>query len=221
MFVLASKSPRRSELMALTGWSFTVLANPVDESVMAGETPEVYVRRVSLAKALASQISISKDLISEKFILSCDTAVVYDGKILGKPMDFADAIQMLTRLRGCVHQVYSVVTVIGRADESLHQEMCVTDVRMRRYNLEEMLEYVNSGDPMDKAGAYAIQNSHFHPVEEFKGCYANVMGLPLCHLTRLMEKLGVRPKENLPEVCQDYLNYDCPIAQMVIAGESN
>lgn len=221
MFVLASKSPRRSELMALTGWSFTVLANPVDESVMAGETPEVYVRRVSLAKALASQMSISKDLISEKFILSCDTAVVYDGKILGKPMDFADAIQMLTRLRGCVHQVYSVVTVIGRADESLHQEMCVTDVRMRRYNLEEMLEYVNSGDPMDKAGAYAIQNSHFHPVEEFKGCYANVMGLPLCHLTRLMEKLGVRPKENLPEVCQDYLNYDCPIAQMVIAGESN
>jgi MAF protein len=221
MFVLASKSPRRSELMALTGWSFTVLVNPVDESVMAGEAPEDYVRRVSLAKALASQMSISKDLISEKFILSCDTAVVSDGKILGKPMDIADAVQMLTRLRGRVHQVFSVVTVIDRADESLHQEMCVTDVPMRRYNLEEMLEYVNSGDPMDKAGAYAIQNSYFHPVEKFKGCYANVMGLPLCHLTRLMGNLGVRPKENLPEVCQEYLNYDCPIAQIVIAGESN
>ena len=95
-------------------------------------------------------------------------------------------------------------------------DWCVTDVPMRRYSDAEMMVYIHSGDPLDKAGGYAIQHSGFHPVEAIQGCFANVMGLPLCHLARTLVQAGAPPQEDIPRACQDEIKYTCPIFQQVL-----
>ena len=219
MFVLASNSPRRKELLALSGWHFLVQPADIDESVLPEDTAEGYVRRISERKARGTQNMLPQDGAPERFVLACDTAVVDGSLILGKPTDTDDAGRMLLRLRGRTHQVYSVLTVIDKQDGSLSQELCVTDVPMRNYADEEMQVYIESGDPMDKAGAYAIQHPGFRPVEGINGCYANVMGLPLCHLVHSMEKFGVEPHRDVPQACQDALGYSCPVYGRILNNE--
>jgi septum formation protein len=221
--VLASNSPRRRELLALGGWMFNIRPAEVDESQRPGEAPGTYVLRLAESKARAcagspknrGTMSAGDDLT----ILAADTAVV-DGKaILGKPNDTAEAVEMLRRLRNRTHQVYTGIAVMRLSGGNLGTDLCVTDVPMRAYSAEEIDAYVATGDPLDKAGAYAIQHPVFHPVETMSGCYASVMGLPLCHLTRTLRPLDIAPSTDISAECQSCLNYTCPISAAVLRGE--
>ena len=218
MFTLASNSPRRKELLSLTGWSFVVRAVDVDERVIPGEAAENYVRRISRKKALSS-MELEPGAASERFILACDTAVVDGDSILGKPSSEDHAAEVLRRLRSREHQVYSAIVIIDTDKGDMYQELCVNNVPMRNYSDIEMATYIASGDPMDKAGAYAIQHPEFRPVEQLHGCFANVMGLPLCHLARTMEQLDIGFPVYIPDACQGHLGYDCPVHQDILSGE--
>ena len=232
MLVLASNSPRRKQLLALGGWAFSVLPAEVDERVQAGESPGAYVRRLASGKARAAR-ETSGEAADEVVFLAADTAVVDIARgagkisayeILGKPVDAADADRMLRRLRGRVHQVYTGLAVLGTRDEdqqddsgfALRSEVVVTDVPMRDYTDTEMAAYIASGDPFDKAGAYAIQSPTFKPVEKLAGCYANVMGLPVCHLSRILAQFGVYPEVDLAAACQEKIDFACPIFERVL-----
>ena len=210
--ILASNSPRRKQLLALTGLGFIVSAADVDESVLENESPADYVLRLAEKKARA--IKAEPDSI----ILASDTTVVDGMEILGKPQDDAEATAMLTQLRGRTHQVYTGVSLLRVSDNYLLTDLCVTDVPMRNYSDEEIQRYVVTGDPLDKAGAYAIQHPEFSPVASMEGCYASVMGLPLCHVTRMMRKIGIEPQTDVPLNCQKLLEYDCPIYTSVLSG---
>jgi len=223
LLVLASNSPRRRELLALGGWMFKTRPAEVDESQHPGEAPSAYVLRLAESKArtcaasprIRGMVSASEDLT----ILAADTAVV-DGKaILGKPKDMAEAVEMLRRLRSRTHQVFTGIAVMRLSDGNLAMDLCVTDVPMRAYSDDEIDTYVATGDPLDKAGAYAIQHPKFHPVDMMSSCYASVMGLPLCHLTRTLRQFDIAPKTDISAGCQSSLNYICPISAAVLHGE--
>jgi septum formation protein len=215
LLLLASNSPRRRELLSLGDWMFNVSVSNVDESQRIGETPPDYVLRLAEAKARATVIHARP----EHIIIGADTAVVDGSRILGKPKDMKEAATMLKFLRGHAHQVYTGLAVLRMSDERLVTDLCVTDVPMRNYGDEEMETYILTGDPLDKAGAYAIQHPGFHPVENMKGCYASVMGLPLCHLIRVLRKLDVALGTDVPAACQSLLQYQCPVSRAILRGE--
>ena len=150
--------------------------------------------------------------------MAADTVVAIDGDILGKPRDTAHSAGMLYRLRGRMHQVFTGIAI--RKDSLLVTDLCTTNVPMRSYTDEEVTTYIATGDPLDKAGAYAIQHPEFHPVENLGGCYASVMGLPLCHLLRSLCQVGVFPPADVPAGCQAYLQYKCSISTAVLQGET-
>jgi septum formation protein len=165
--VLASQSPRRSELLRSAGIGFRVQAADVDETPFPGELPVNYVRRLARAKAEA----VAGDLV-----LGSDTAVVIDGQILGKPADAEDAARMLRLLSGRSHEVITGICLKGREVWVAHES---TTVLFCRISEEEIQRYVESGEPMDKAGAYAIQGLASCFVERIEGSYSNVVGLPV------------------------------------------
>ena len=194
---------------------FSVSVSNVDESQRSGEAPQDYVLRLAEAKARAAVTQARSDQI----IIGADTAVVDTGRILGKPKDMKEATAMLKSLRGHTHKVYTALAVLRMHDEQLITDLCITDVPMRNYSDEELEAYVLSGDPLDKAGAYAIQHPRFHPVENMKGCYASVMGLPLCHLIRVLRTLGIAADTDIPTACQSLLQYQCPVSPAILRGE--
>ena len=203
-------------MLALGGWTFDVCPTETDESGRPGETPGTYVLRLAEGKARACAAAARADQI----ILAADTVVV-DGKdILGKPKDKVDAATILRRLRGHNHQVYTGIAVLRMSNGVLATDLCVTDVPMRNYSEDEVEAYVATGDPLDKAGAYAIQHHGFNPVEGLGGCYASVMGLPLCHLTRSLRRFDIAPQTNISAECQSALKYTCPISSAVLRGET-
>jgi len=187
----------------------------VDESQRTDEAPADYVLRLAEAKARAAVANAR----SEYMIIGADTTVVDGNRMLGKPKDAMEATAMLKFLRGHVHQVYTAVAVLRMHDEHLITDLCVTDVPMRAYSDEEIEAYVVSGDPLDKAGAYAIQHPGFHPVESMKGCYASVMGLPLCHLIRVLHRMDVPYDADIPSSCQVLLKYQCSVSSAILRGE--
>jgi septum formation protein len=194
----------------MAGFGFKLLPVQVDETPLSGEQGVDYVKRIASQKALAASTHPG----AQGVIISADTAVIGfsgDGalEIYGKPKDRAEAIRMLRRLRGQAHQVVTAISVFYIQDGTSWLELCTTSVPMRDYSDAEINTYVATGDPMDKAGAYAIQHADFHPVENLQGCYANVMGLPLCHLTRRLKRLGIFSKVDLPQACQAALGYNC------------
>ena len=203
--ILASNSPRRRELVSLFGWPFTVIPADIDESRLADESPVEYVRRLACEKAQAIAAR------ETGLVVAADTIVADGDELLGKPMDEDDARRMLVQLRGRMHQVYTGIAMINTETGESFGDVCRTDVPMRLYSDEEIEKYIATLDPMDKAGAYAIQHPGFHPVEGLTGCFASVMGLPLCHLVIGFRKLGVHPLEDLPIRCQNWLDYHCPV----------
>jgi nucleoside triphosphate pyrophosphatase len=212
--ILASNSPRRRQLLALAGWKFSVSAANVDESQHANEAPADYVLRLAEAKARALVGN------ADQIVLAADTTVVDEGVILGKPKDSAEAVTMLTRLRGHKHQVYTGVALHRLNDGLLLKDVCVTDVPMRDYSDEEITAYVQTDDPLDKAGAYAIQHPGFRPVENMNGCYSNVMGLPMCHLILMMRKINIQPNTEIFAGCERLLEYrKCPVSEAILSGE--
>jgi len=217
IILLASNSPRRRQLLALGNWKFTVAVSEVDETQQANETPRDYVLRLARAKAMA----VVEKAQPGNIIIGSDTAVVDGNSILGKPKDGEDAARMLKQLRGHTHQVYTGVAFYRVNDGKILTELCVTDVPMRAYSDAEISAYVKTGDPLDKAGAYAIQHPDFQPVEYMRGCYASVMGLPMCHVVRALRSLDVHPERavDVPMYCQNLLNYECPVSSAILRGE--
>jgi nucleoside triphosphate pyrophosphatase len=195
---------------------FNVSVSNIDESQQADEPPGKYVLRLAREKALATATHAHSDDI----VIAADTTVVDGDSILGKPRDMAEAEKMLKQLRGHTHQVYTGLAIYRIRDEKLLSELCITDVPMRTYSDDEISAYVQSGDALDKAGAYAIQHPEFHPVESMQGCYASVMGLPLCHLVRALRKVNVHPGTDISASCQGFLNYDCPVTHAILRGEN-
>lgn len=201
--------------MAFGGWTFTLIPTEVDESPLAGEHPKDYVLRLAEGKARAAAQHAPEDAL----VIAADTTVVDGSEILGKPADDIEAEAMLRRLRGRAHQVYTALALLHASDGRLLTDCCRTEVPMRQYSDEEMNAYIASGDPLDKAGAYGIQHQGFRPVEHLWGCYANVMGLPLCHLVRTLEKMSITSETDVPQACQAALQYDCPVYTQVLKGE--
>lgn len=216
--LLASQSPRRRELLGWLGFPFESMAADVDERLLPDETPAEYVTRLAETKARACA-EPGDDSCAGRVVIGSDTAVVDAGETLGKPGDAREAELMLRQLRGRTHQVYTGIAIYEVESDRVVRDLCVSDVPMREYDEEEMRAYIQTGDPLDKAGAYAIQNDEFAPVENFSGCFASVMGLPLCHLARNLKEAGMPVAVNLPAVCKASLNYACSISAAVLRGE--
>lgn len=212
--ILASNSPRRKELLALGDWPFEIQAADVDESVWPNEAPQDYVARVAADKARTVAAGLKAG-----WVLAADTTVVLDGAILGKPHDAAHARRMLKNLRGREHEVFTGLTIINAENGDEISDLARSRVPMRNYSDAEMEAYIVSGDPLDKAGAYGIQHKGFHPVEGMAQCFANVVGLPLCHLARTLQKWNFKFGVNIPGVCQAHLDYACPIFEEVLEWE--
>jgi septum formation protein len=179
MLVLASQSPRRSEILRQAGISFTVRTAPVDESPLQGEPPEDYVQRLAEMKARAVPCA------ADEIVLGADTTVVVDGQMLGKPADTADARRMIAMLEGRRHCVMTGIC-LKRGAETV-RACAVTDVWFAPMSAAEIDEYAAGGEPMDKAGAYAIQGRASKYVERIEGCYFNVMGLPVALVYRFFK----------------------------------
>ena len=179
--ILASQSPRRKELMGLFKRPFTVRVADVDETIEENEPAAQAVARLSRLKALA----IPRE--ADEVIVAADTVVVCDAEILGKPADEADAFRMLKMLSGRRHQVMTGVTVLY--GEKLRSHTEVTDIYFRELSDREILDYIATGEPMDKAGSYGIQGGAALFAEKISGDYFNVVGLPVCRLGQLLREV--------------------------------
>ncbi len=213
--ILASQSPRRRELLSLLGLRFEVTTSDVREIPRADETPAELVTRLSRAKALAAEL----DGRHRALVIACDTIVALEespgeAEILGKPSDPDDARAMLRRLRGRSHLVYSAATVWD-SSRGAATDLVETRLRMRSYSQAEIRAYVASGDPLDKAGAYAIQHQGFNPVAKVEGCYASVMGLPLCHVALRVRQRGLALPADVPVVCQNHTGHSCHVHRQI------
>lgn len=197
--------------MDLSGYQFEVRPADVDEDVLPGESPPDYVARLAETKAKWVGADIHDDAV-----VAADTTVADGDQILGKPVDAAHAEQMLRLLRGRVHQVFTAIAVFQPVSDQIIVDVCRTDVPMRKYSDDEMRQYIESGDPLDKAGSYAIQHQGFNPVEGLTGCFANVVGLPLCHLQRTLKQFSIEPASDNTAVCKMAFNYDCPSYQEIL-----
>jgi septum formation protein len=217
--LLASGSPRRRELVRLLGLPFDLTSANVDEAPHPGEEPPAMVIRLSREKAQSARLAHTPT-DAASILVTADTTVSLDGVVLGKPADAGEARAMLTQLRGRSHQVFTAVTLVDRATGRQVTDLASTDVPMRDYGDDEIDAYIATGDPFDKAGSYAIQHGGFNPVEAMRGCYANVVGLPLCHLTRSLRALGVEPPVDVPAACQAHLNYECPVYQSILKRDA-
>jgi septum formation protein len=213
--ILASASPRRRELLALLGLPFEATTTDIDEQVRTGEPPEQYARRLSREKAATAAGHAGSDAL----ILAADTIVVDGADVLGKPSDAVEATAILRQLRGHMHRVYTGVTLLDAGSDRAIIELAGSPVHMRNYSDDEIARYIASGDPFDKAGAYAIQHNGFHPVEHFEHCMANVMGLPLCHIARMLRQAGIDQPVDVPAVCQAHIEYQCPVFKQILAGK--
>lgn len=185
--ILASASPRRQELLSRLGLSFRVAPAALDEAALVRDMSAGPEMAEALARAKAEVTSGPPDAV----IVAADTLVVLDGSALGKPRDASEAAAMLRALRGRDHQVITGVAVRTAGPSPARCGHAISTVVMRSYAKEELRAYVASGDPLDKAGAYAIQHTGFHPVDRMDGCYWNVVGLPLCVLSRLLAEVGM------------------------------
>ena len=188
LIILASSSPRRKELLELTGLKFKVEVPSVNERVLPEETPKDHVERLAQEKALHVAKSHPDDVV-----LGCDTVVVLDGRnILGKPRDKREAREMLVRLAGKEHTVTSAIAAVWMKKNKKRVVTVETRVRMKQLEDWEINWYLDSGEPLDKAGAYAIQGRGAIFVEGIVGSYTNVIGLPLMESVLLLRSFGVR-----------------------------
>jgi septum formation protein len=187
MLVLASASPRRSELLTQAGYRFRVHPPHINEDPLADEDPIQYVTRLAREKAEAvfRELTAASPNPEKIAVLGADTTVTLDGMILGKPADAADAARMLRLLSGRTHRVITGVAVVTASGTEVAAE--VTAVRFLTLSDAEIADYVAGGEPMDKAGAYAIQGRAARWIPRIEGCYFNVMGLPLALVSSLLE----------------------------------
>lgn len=186
--ILASASPRRSELLHQVGFDFEIIPSLAEEKEIAGESPEEHVIRLSLEKA--REVS-TRDDIDGRWIIGSDTIVLCDDLILGKPADAEDAARMLRTLSGRTHKVLSGYAILDRGTGENRAAAVTTRVSFRSLTDAEISGYIASGEPTDKAGAYAIQGLGAFMVSRIEGSYSNVVGLPLCEVVQALGTLGV------------------------------
>lgn len=187
MIYLASASPRRQELLRQLGLDFEVVPSRLDEVPLPGERPADYVQRVARDKAHYVARRIQEQGLAPRPVLGADTEVVLDGEVLGKPRDRAHGLEMLRRLSGRTHDVLSGVCVVHDGRE--HAALNVSRVTFRPLTETEIAAYWDTGEPADKAGAYAIQGRAAAFIERLEGSYSGVMGLPLYELAGILRKI--------------------------------
>lgn len=193
-FYLASKSPRRRDLLTDWGFTFEILLNPseeVNEEPLLNESPINYVDRVAEEKARSLDYYLQSSNLKRLPILASDTIVELKGEILRKPADKTAAFETLSKLSGKTHHVITSVVVIDQ-DRALHQETSVSDVQFKKLSSKEILDYIATGEPMDKAGAYAIQGDAFKFIKSFNGSYSGIVGLPKLVTFSLLKKCGIK-----------------------------
>ena len=193
--LLASASPRRRQIISRLGLPFTAAVPPGDEDKAQTHYQgpiDGLAQWTAMHKAL---MMLTLPQAANALIITADTTVLLDDQELGKPRDVAHARELLLTLRGRWHRVTTgvVVSTIINGETTLRGKSCTTPVLMRMYSEDEIDAYITTGDPMDKAGAYGIQNAQFQPTKQIDGCYLNVVGLPLCILVDLLAEFGVRP----------------------------
>ncbi len=194
---LASRSPRRRELLTQIGVHFDMLlfrAAPredaaVDESSLTDEMPSDYVRRIALAKASHGQALLRERRLPSRPLLAADTTLDIDGEVIGKPRDTLDAERILARLAGRTHRVLTAIAISH--DAHIESALSVSEVRFRELSTQEIRRYVQSGDPMDKAGAYGIQGRAAMFVASIRGSHSGIVGLPLCETALLLRNFGL------------------------------
>lgn len=189
---LASSSPRRQAILAGLGLDFSTVSPSIDERREPGEEPEIHVSRLADAKSAAGQALVEA---GDVLVLGSDTVVVARGEVLGKPRDADDARRILKMLSGAWHEVHTAVTI--RAGTDCERVLVTSRVRMVPLTEEDIEAYWQSGEPRDKAGAYAIQGLGAMFVEKLEGSYSAVMGLPVCETVRLLSKWGLGPRRIL------------------------
>jgi len=204
--VLASRSPRRQDFLRQLDLPFTVQSADIDESYRDDEIPTDFVRRLSQEKAEA----VAADH-PDALIIAADTIVVLDNQILGKPENETHAREILESLRKKKHFVYSALAFLQPKTKQKFSSISSTSVTMRNYSDDEINAYIASGDPMDKAGAYAIQNREFAPTLCWDGCYANVMGFPLGDLEMGLAQFGI-DVPNMAQKCSAITGMGCCLA---------
>jgi len=188
---LASSSPRRGAILERMGLEFTAGGVDIDEQQLAGESADIMVVRLAIEKANAAMCPPAT------VIIGADTSVVLDGEVFGKPRDEADGLRMLTALSGRSHKVMTGVAV--RSGGTVQSVLSVTAVKFREISPDEALEYWQSGEPGDKAGAYAIQGLAGAFVESVTGSYTGVVGLPMFETARLLQVAGIEPAAGLKD----------------------
>ena len=186
--VLASASARRQELLKRLVEEYQVIVSDFDESsIQFNNDCGSYVMELARGKAL----SVARGLNSASLVIGCDTIVAYGGSVLGKPLDREDAFSMLKMLSGKKHQVYSGIALVNRSSGQMMSDYVMTEVKFDQMSEDEIRDYIATGEPMDKAGAYGIQGHGGVFVEEIHGCYYNVVGLPLNKLKNMIKGMGV------------------------------
>ena len=196
---LASGSPRRRELLTQIAVPFLTQIAPIDENALPGESPIAYVERLARAKAQAGLAALSDT--ADAVVLGADTAVVLDGRILGKPADRDDALATLSALSGRSHQVLTAVALVSR--ERLESRVVTSQVTFRPLNQAEIEAYWASGEPQDKAGCYGIQGLAAVFVSQLQGSYSAVVGLPLCETAALLAEFAIPCWQSLPVHSQE------------------
>ena len=188
--ILASASPRRAEILRNAEIRFEIWSTDVDESRLDNESPGEYVRRLALAKARAAA-DRNPSLAADDLIIGADTVVVVDSVILGKPASSVDAKRMLRSISGSVHEVHTGLALLQISGTQQRVVEEITRVHFMHLNDQEIEDYIATGEPFDKAGAYAIQGIGGRYVTRIEGCYFNVMGLPLTRLWTLLREFGL------------------------------
>ncbi len=206
--VLASASPRRRELLAVAGLNFQVIPANVDESVIPGESAQEMVRRLSRVKA-----QTIADTLESGYVVGADSTVVFENRPVGKPVDSADAARMLRMLSGTNHQVSTGVTVIDVATGQSLTDCMTGDIALRELADDEIQTSVATGSPLDKAGAYAIQDEDLKPGELVGGCFTNVVGLPVCRVRQMLAELGCPLPPDWAVPAQPRCKTDCPFRE--------
>jgi len=188
-FYLASQSPRRHELLKRVGIPFVIVKRAeVDESVESSVNPAFFAEKLAINKVKAASIPSN----ANGFILGFDTIVYIEDEILGKPENKEQAFLFLKRLSGSWHSVFTGVAVMRTEDRKIESDVEITKVKFSKMTLSEIELYVNSGESLDKAGAYGIQELGALLVERIEGCFYNVMGLPLLRLTKVLERFNIK-----------------------------
>ena len=187
--ILASKSPRRAEILRDAGFSFDVHATHVDETRRPRESPRHYVQRLAHAKARVAAEQMRRNKRAA-IVIGADTAVLVQGGVLGKPSDVKEARRMLTLLSGRTHQVLTGVSILRIPESAELHHVETTRVRFLKLSKSEIDDYIATGEPFDKAGAYGIQGIGGRFVASIEGCYFNVMGLPLSRVWSMLRDLG-------------------------------